>query len=133
MSPYFIRQSGGLFGRNEAWRTQHLARLRQFRICGKVLGQTEVGDARLVEGIQEDVGWLEIAMQYTSLMGVVDGLSNGSHVIGSASSRQWIVAHYLSQIRPFNEFHRKVVVSVLFTDLIDRDDVRVLQASSSAS
>src|SRR5260221_4535147 len=72
-------------GRSLLWRhiirrTQHLARDRQIGLAFEPLGQSEIGDPRLIVGVDEDVGWLEVAMQDAAFVRVMDGLSDGLEV-----------------------------------------------------
>src|SRR6185436_16855805 len=59
---------GCLLWRDVVWRTEHLAAEREFSLFLETFGQTEVGHARFVGLIDEDVRRLEIAMENTAFV-----------------------------------------------------------------
>ena len=94
------------------------------------LGQSEVGDIRLAFGIDQDVRRLEVAVQHAAPMRVGDGSTNGSQQFGGLSRRQRPVGESLCQCGPFDQLHAEVRTAINLTDLIQRDDVRVMELSS---
>src|SRR3989442_9959053 len=51
------------------WRTEHMAGQGDVAASVQRLGQAEVGEVRLVEQVDEDVGWLEITMHESGRLG----------------------------------------------------------------
>ena len=80
--------AGRLFGRQVVRRTQHLPGDGQFRAAFQPPGQAEIHQVRLVLRINQNVGGLQIAVQNTSLMGVVYRLGDGLEKGGRAPGRQ---------------------------------------------
>jgi hypothetical protein len=124
----------GLFGGQVIGRAEHLAgecqvRGRSSGLRSRIqpLGQPEVGDARLAEGVDEDVGRLEVAVQNAPLVRVVDSLRDSLEVGGSAPGRQGPVADELREVLALDEVHREERLAVVLADVMDGNDVRVLQ------
>ena len=61
-----------LFGRHVSWRADDLSRCRQQFGALKPLGQPKIGDVQFAEFVDQHVGRLEVAMNDTFLVGVVD-------------------------------------------------------------
>ena len=68
----FAAAIGHLLRRQVLRRTEQLACGGQVQLGGQALGQAEIRDARLVEFIQENVRWLEVAVKNTALVCVVN-------------------------------------------------------------
>jgi hypothetical protein len=66
--------SAGLLGAHVAERPDHVARLGQVAGAGEDLRQAEVGDPEIPAQVEEEVGWLDVPMDYAPLMGVIEGL-----------------------------------------------------------
>jgi hypothetical protein len=92
------------------------------------LGQAEVGDPQLVEAVDEHVGGLQVAVQRPLLMGVLDGIGQGAHVVGGAHGRERALADQGRQALPFDEIHREKALALVLADFVDGDDVWVLQS-----
>ena len=91
------------------------------------LGQAEVGDPRLIGGVDEHVLRLQVAMQGAALMGEVDRLGDDLDVARRDSRRQRPVLHEGSEVAAGHVVHREVMLAVVLADLVDGDDVGVLQ------
>ena len=99
----------------------------------QLLGQAEVGDVRLVVGVEQDVGRLQVAVQDALLVGVLDGPGDGD--AGSAAAARpgsGPSASCCARLRPSMKSMREVVPAVDGADLVDLDDVRVLQPAGGA-
>ena len=91
------------------------------------LGQAEVGDPRLIGGVDEHVLRLQVAMQSATLMGEVDRLGDDLDVARRALRRQRPVLHEGSEVAARHVVHREVMLAAMLADLVDGDDVGVLQ------
>ena len=101
-----------LFRGNVAGRAEHLARKGQVRSPkskvrsgGQPLGQAEVGDAGLVERIDENIRRLEVAVEDAALVGVVDGFGDELQVAGRAPRCQRLVPHHARQVGACDVVH----------------------------
>ena len=74
----------GLLWRHVTGTAHDDPRLRQPAVVFNDLGQTEVGDLRLIGGVDEHVLRLQVAMQGATLMREVDGLGNDLDIAGRA-------------------------------------------------
>ena len=117
----------GLFGRHVARRTKRLTAHGQVRAVRQLFGQTEVGDARLVERINEHVGRFEVAVQHAALMGIVDGLCDLFYVPRRLFGRQRSCAYEIGKIVPLDEIHREIGLAFRLAHFVDTDDVRMLE------
>jgi hypothetical protein len=91
------------------------------------LGQAEVGQARLIVGVDEHVRGLEVAVQDALLVRIVDGLGNRLHVTRRALGGQRFLADERGKIPALHVVHREVGLAVLLARLVDADDVGMLQ------
>ena len=65
-----------LLGRHVARRAHDLAAGGQSAVAQHLFGEPEVGDAGSSTLVEKDVARLEIAMDHTSLVGILDGLGD---------------------------------------------------------
>ena len=72
------RVSTRLLGRHVGRCAQDRVRVRQRAVFLYEFGQTEVSQVRLALGIKQNVAGLEIAMQHTTLMSIVNGVSESA-------------------------------------------------------
>ena len=88
--------AGCLLRRHIRRRTEHGAGLGQFAIALEPPGQPEIGYERLALVVDQDIGGLQVAVQDTPLMGVVNGAGDG----GRQPSRRSRVAVYIPRAVP---------------------------------
>ena len=119
--------AGGLLRRHVAGTAHDDARLRQPAVVFHDLGQAEVGDPRLIGGVDEHVLRLQVAMQGATLMGEVDRLGDDLDVARRDLRRQRPVLHEGPEVATGHVVHREVMLAVMLADLVDGDDVGVLQ------
>ncbi|MCI0681723.1 MAG: hypothetical protein L0Y71_06440 [Gemmataceae bacterium] len=90
-------------------------------------GQPEVGNVRLAPGIEQDVARLEVAVEDAVLMGVMDRPRH----LGQQRDRGLRVSDKLRraprQADAVDQLHAEVVLPFVFTDFIDRHNVRVVE------
>src|SRR3989442_12514354 len=110
------------------WRTEHMAGQGDVAASVQRLGQAEVGEVRLVEQVDEDVGWLEITMHDAGGMGNAHGFGERGQVGGSLSRRQWTVTQPGRQGTPLHKFHGQIVLALDLADVMDGYDVGMTQS-----
>ena len=93
--------AGGLFRRHVAGAAHNDARLCKLAVVFHDLGQAEIGDSRLVGGVDEHVLRLQVTMQGAALMGEMDCLGDDLDVPRRALRRQ----------RPVRDKRRKVAAA----------------------
>ena len=77
--------SRDLLGRHVGGRAQDEPGVRQSAIVLHALGESEIGDVRLVVFIEQDVRWFQIAVQNAAQVCVVDRQSDVLHQPGDGS------------------------------------------------
>jgi len=82
----------------------------------------------LIVFIDENVGGLEVPVKDTVLMSIMNGFSNGLQVPGGIERRQGPIPQQRCEILTCDQVHGKIMLSLVLTNLMDLDDVRVLQA-----
>ena len=94
---------------------------------GQFFCQAEIGDPRLIVFINDNIGRFEVAVQDAVLMRVMNGSGNGFDVGGRTLRGQWTIPHDLGQRPTGHIVHREEVLAVVFADLVDGHNVRMLQ------
>src|SRR5262245_2590865 len=94
------------------------------------LGQAEIGDTWLVLCVDQHVRGFEVAMQNSSFVRIVNGVSNGFKV-AHYPANPWCIAGFALGIQfgealAFDEIHHEEWLSLVRADFMDRDNVRVL-------
>src|SRR6185295_1497102 len=95
------------------------------------LGQAKVRDARLIAGVHQDVGGLEIAVQDALPMRVVDGFRNELDVTRRFRGRQRAVPHESGEVLSLDVIHREIMLTLMDAYVVNGDDVRVLEKGGS--
>src|SRR5262245_41321186 len=98
----------------------------------QLLGQAEIRDTRRLEWIDEDVRWLEIAMQHAMLVRVVNGFSDGPEKGRRPFGRQRLLAHEFAEMTTLDVIHREVGLAFVLADFVDGNDVRMLKIGRRA-
>src|SRR5258707_676052 len=78
----FAHPAGRLFGGHVAGRAQDRTGASLARIAAQSLGQPEVGHVRLVVGVDQNIGRLQIAMQDAVAVRVMNGPGDLVHITG---------------------------------------------------
>ena len=120
-------QAPGLLGGHVAGRAHERPRGGERRIDVDPLGQAEVADIRVPLEIDQDIRRLEVAVQDAAFVGVVDRPADRHQQSGRFEGRQRAFGELLRQRRPLDVLHGEIRMAVAFSDLQDRDDVRVRQ------
>jgi hypothetical protein len=98
----------------------------------KTFRQTEIRDVRLICGVDQDVRRFEIAVEHAVLVCVFDRSSDAPDVGRGAFRRQRLFAHQFAKAGAFHIVHRKKRLAHMFTDFMNRHDVRMLQSCRGA-
>ena len=99
----------------------------------EALGEAEVGDARLVLVVNDDVGRLEVAVDDAVFVCVVNRLGGGFDVICGAGCGQRPVARHVGQRAARDIVHGEEVLALVFADFVDGNNVRVLEVRNGLS
>jgi hypothetical protein len=124
--------SGGLFGRHVAGRSHRAAARGQGSVDRHPVGETEVGDARAIRLVDQDVPGLEVAVHDAQRVRRVHGGRDVAHVAGRALGWQRRAAHQIRQALALDQLHREVRLAVVVADLEHRDGVRVTELGGGA-
>src|SRR2546426_538582 len=66
-------------------------------------------------------------MEDAPLVSELDGFGDELDVTGTAVGGQWLVVGELGEVWSVHEIHRQVMLALVYTDLVNGDNVRVLQ------
>jgi len=127
---HFRHGSQSLFWGDVSRRTKRLAGQCEVGIRIRLLCQTEIRDPRLIERINENIGRFEVAMEYSFLMCVMNGLGNRLKIPGCAPRRKRFGPYQLGKTPPLHKIHREVILSFGLADFVNGHDIRVLKACS---
>jgi hypothetical protein len=119
-----------LFGRYEIGRAQHLTGQGQVGISAQAFCEAEVSNPRLVEGINQDIRGLKIAMENALLVSIMHRLRDRLEVSRRAPGWQRLIPHQFCQRTSLDEVHREIGLPVLFAHVMNCHDVRMLQRRS---
>ena len=106
---------------------RHRRRLRVGRRDGLQLRHAKVEELRTRPG-QHDVGRLEVTVHDAAPMRMVERFGNLDRVAQNLIRRQGTVRQAAGNGFAFQQFHDEVGAAVLFADVVERADVRVIQA-----
>src|SRR5262249_12973931 len=96
-------------------------------------GQAEIGHHRAAGGVEQDVGRLDVAVDQTALVGVVQRLGNSGRNFHRLRDGRPGLFQALLQVGPFDEFGDEEAGAVLATaNVVDWHDVGVVQAGEDA-
>src|SRR4051812_37001605 len=94
---------------------------------------------RLTFEVDEDIAWLEIAMQYALAMGKGDCARDGRAQLrdlpltiaagfrGGAGQSQIATRKFVSEAFAFDQLHAEEVLASFFSDFMNWDDVRMVE------
>ena len=91
------------------------------------LGQTEVGDAHLTQGVQEDVGGLDVAVEDALVMGVLQGIADLLDDLDRLAGGERGVADEFLEVGAVHELHEEVEQVIPLAEVEDGDDVGMLE------
>ena len=125
---------GGLFGGHVLRGADNGPSARQFiaaRAGGfrraERLGQAEIGDVRLAGGVHQDVRRFDVAMEDAALVGVMHRPRDQRHEASRFSRSVAQSGEGSGQAAALNELHCEVVLTLMFADLVDRDNVGMVE------
>ena len=117
-----------LLGREVARGAENLAGDREIRITGHFLGQSEIGDPRFAERIDQDIGRFEVAVQNALLMGILNRFGQGLEIGRRPLGGEGASGLQLGKVGAFHKIHGKVADSLVLADLVNGHNVGVLQS-----
>src|SRR6185503_1946585 len=89
--------------------------------------ETEIGDARFVLRIDDDIRWLEIAVQHALRVRIMNCLRNLACIFRRTLCRQWTIVNNVRERPSLDVIHREVMMSIALTRFVDANNVRMLQ------
>src|SRR5271166_6383244 len=117
-----------LLGRHVHRCTGEVPRARQFQ---RQAGESEVHEAHPAPPVDHDVGWLQIAVQNTVLVG---GAQTGANLTGNLKSfftgRTAHPPQYRGQVLAIDVLHGEEVLPVEMTDVEDAADIGMRDLAS---
>ena len=116
-----------LLGRHVGRRSHGIAGVCQAALGLDLAGQAKVGDVWLAAFVQQDVCRFQIAVQDSTLVGVMDGIGNRRHQPGRGGDVGGEIAKLLVQAGAGYQLHAEKALAVLPADLVDGYDVRVVE------
>jgi hypothetical protein len=93
----------------------------------EALGEAEVGNVRLAGVVEEDVRWLQIAVQHAVAMGVIDGVGDRRHHGRGGAGIPGQLRESLGEAAAFDQLHRVVRLPRFGADFVDGNDVSVIE------
>jgi hypothetical protein len=73
-----------------------------------------------------DVGRLQVAVQNTALVGVMDTAGGGDNQTGSSTVIVTVSGHVLRQVATFNQPHAVKVITVMFAHFVNGNNPRMI-------
>ena len=100
------------------------------KIFGNKFGQAEIENFGLTALGDEDVGGLDVPMDDTSGVGNVEGIGNLNPEVEDLFDRQRLAVDVLTQGFAVDELHGDKGDMILFANVVDRADARVVEGRS---
>ena len=110
-------------------RSHDRAGLGQLDALVKPLGQAEVRDVRLALLVQQDVGRLEVAVQDSPLVGVLDRFGDVGQQGRDGPRVVLVGVQPGAQAAAGNQLHAEILLTLVFAYLVDGDDAGVVKLS----
>ena len=101
--------------------------------CLAHLGQPEVEHFGVAAAVHEDVRRFDIAVHYAAVVSGIQGVGDLYGQFERPVHLERTGMHETAQGLPLEQFHHDVKMAALFTEVVDRADVRMVQARSEAS
>ena len=92
------------------------------------LGDPEVNNLGNAAGVEQDVGWLQVAMHDARLMRCVHGAGESLHQFGRCANGLGRPFEPIGQASPFEQLERDERATFDLAEVIDLDDVGVAKA-----
>jgi hypothetical protein len=120
-------EAKGLFRAHIRWRSYHRTVASQAGINVRSPGQTEIDQPGTAEVIDEHVGWFDVSVQDTLMMGMVDRISQ----VAQDSSGRWRIQTVMVAIPPerppADEMESDPAPSIIETGIMNGNDVGMIQ------
>ncbi len=123
-----------LFRRHVLRRPQHAAGFRQrdFRLAAQDFGDAEIGNLHPPLFVHQDVFRLDVAMDDALVVRELQRLADLGDDLQRLARRKPAGPLELPQVQPIHEFHEEIGEPVHLTELVDRDNVRMVQLGQRA-
>ncbi|GBD37417.1 hypothetical protein HRbin36_02548 [bacterium HR36] len=95
-----------------------------------MFGHAEIRDMRPAIAVQQNVGRLQVAMQDTPLVRVMNTSGSRNDEASSGAVILTVAPHVLGQVPPFDQPHAVEVIAIMFADFIDRNDAGMVYVGS---
>ena len=140
IGPPVKRPAARLLGRHVPWRADDdaaLARIRPGRGIGRA-GQRQPREAKIDHfhvpaGADDDVGRLDVAVDQAAAVRRGQRLSDFTRIAHGVVDRQGSAAQPVAQRLPFDVLDDEEVDAVVTADVVERADVRMIEAGDRAS
>src|SRR5207248_1721256 len=97
-------------------------------------GQAEVGDNRAALGVEQDVGGLNVAVDQSTLMSMMQGLGRTGDDLDRFLARRSDVLDARAEVDALDELRNDKTESVVRpAEIVDRNDAGVVQAGQGTS
>ena len=119
--------AGGSLRRDVAGGAEKLAGARERALGGENFCEAEIRDVRVAGGIEQDISWLEIAVEDAALVRVLDGTRGFRDDLCGPSQGDCLVWRAVIKGRAIHEFHREKVLALNLADFEDGHDCRMIE------
>src|SRR5437870_4748205 len=114
--------AGSLFRRHVAWRPQNFLRARDGALCLDQPRESEVGKMRFTFLIKQNVTRLDVALQDTALMRIVDRACHFSTEFRCATDPHRLSPGHFFKLTALDKVHAEVAVTVATPDFVNWDN-----------
>ena len=121
-----------LLGRHVCRGADHLAVQRGKPIGTGQLCQSEIGEEGLSSGVDQDVRWLDIAVDHAALMGVFQRIGQRGDPDRSLPEARPVGRQLVGEVLSLDQRADQVRLAIDLAGIVDRDDVRMSQDRSAA-
>src|SRR5947209_18314391 len=90
--------------------------------------QSEIGHVRPVLGVEQNVGWLEVAVQYATFVGVLYCQGDRAHQRRRCDWGVSVILQAVRQASPFEVLETKKAIAARVADVVDGGDVGMIQS-----
>ena len=95
--------------------------------------QPEIGKMRFAFRIEQNIPWLDVAMQNAVLVGVMHGPRQLRDQFCGTPDRNRLFPRDLVELAAFDQIHAEVAITVALADFVNRDDEWMVQAGGCLS
>src|SRR4030095_5622129 len=93
--------------------------------------QAEIGKVRFTFCIYQNVSWLNVSMENTALVRVMQSAGEPGNQFHCTPDRQKLAPNELVKRGAFDQFHAEVARPITLANFVDRNNVRIIQTRRS--